>query len=80
MVETLGDELRDILTKILEGQTKLETEVGNINTLLSSSLKSVPNDVMEIKQDIKELKERLDKVEKVTIQNTYDVAYLKSVK
>ena len=76
----MGDELRDILTKILEGQTKLETEVGNINTLLSSSLKSVPNDVMEIKQDIKELKERLDKVEKVTIQNTYDVAYLKSVK
>jgi hypothetical protein len=29
---------------------------------------------------MKELKEKFDKVEKVTTQNTYDVAYLKSVK
>jgi hypothetical protein len=29
---------------------------------------------------MKELKEKFDKVEKITIQNTYDVAYLKSVK
>lgn len=136
----MGDELRDILTKLLEGQNRLETEVSNIktevsniktevsniktdvrnnsvrledidkkiniiaevqtahkeqngrgfekvhqdqintNTLLTSSLKSVSNDVMEVKQDIKELKEKFDKVEKVTMQNTYDVAYLKSVK
>jgi hypothetical protein len=36
--------------------------------------------VKETSQDIKELKEKFDKVEKVTMQNTYDVAYLKSVK
>jgi len=28
----------------------------------------------------KELKEKFDKVEKVRMENTYDIAYLKSVK
>jgi len=36
--------------------------------------------VKDISKDAKELKEKFDKVEKVTIQNTYDVAYLKSIK
>jgi DNA-binding ferritin-like protein len=55
-------------------------EQGNTNTLVTSSLKSAPDDVTEVKKDIKELKEKFDKVEKVTIQNTYDVAYLISAK
>jgi predicted RNase H-like nuclease (RuvC/YqgF family) len=29
---------------------------------------------------IKDLNEKLDKVEKVTMQNTYDIAYLKAIK
>lgn len=36
--------------------------------------------VKDISKDAKELKEKFDKVEKVTIQNTYDVAYLKTIK
>jgi tetrahydromethanopterin S-methyltransferase subunit G len=52
----------------------------NTNTLISSSVKIVSDDVKEIKQEMKELKEKFDKVEKVTMQNTYDVAYLKQVK
>ncbi|WP_313757524.1 hypothetical protein [Tissierella sp.] len=55
-------------------------EQHNINTLFTSSLKFVSNEVVEVKHSIKELKEKFDKVEKVTMQNTYDVAYLKSVK
>lgn len=55
-------------------------EQGNTNTLITSSLKTVSDDVTEVSKDIKDLKEKFDKVEKVTIQNTYDVAYLKSVK
>lgn len=62
------------------GFEKALEEQGNTNTLVISSLKVVSDDVTEIKADIKELKEKFDKVEKVTIQNTYDVAYLKSAK
>lgn len=62
------------------GFEKVLQEQGNTNTLVASSLKTVSDDVVEVKKDIKELKEKFDKVEKVTIQNTYDVAYLKSVK
>ena len=36
--------------------------------------------VKNTSKDMKELKDKFDKVEKVTIQNTYDVAYLKSAK
>lgn len=36
--------------------------------------------VKDTSNDMKDLKDKFDKVEKVTIQNTYDVAYLKSVK
>ena len=119
MVGILDNELRDMLTRLLEGQTRLETEIrnnsikiedvekkiniiaevqtahkeqnernlnnilqeqNNTNSLLTSSLKLVSDNVVEVKQDIQELKEKFDKVEKVTMQNTYDVAYLKSVK
>ena len=55
-------------------------EQGNTNTLITSSLKVVSDDFVEVKKDVKELKEKFEKVEKVTMQNTYDVAYLKSVK
>lgn len=48
--------------------------------ILSLSVKNLANDMQEVKQDIDELKEKFDKVEKVTMQNTYDVAYLKMVK
>jgi septal ring factor EnvC (AmiA/AmiB activator) len=132
-VETLDNELRDLLMKLLEGENRLETTVtrleatvtglesevkknsvklediekkiniivevhtsakeqnerglkrmlqeqDNTNTLITSSLKTVSDDVVEVKKDIKELNGKFDKVEKVTIQNTYDLAYLKSVK
>lgn len=59
---------------------KVLEEQGNTNTLIASSIKNVSDDVVEVKNDVKELKEKFDKVEKVTMQNTYDVAYLKSVK
>lgn len=58
----------------------IQNEHENKTTLITSSLKSVSDDVIEVKSNVKELKEKFDKVEKVTIQNTYDVAYLKSVK
>ena len=54
-------------------------EQDDMNTLLTISLKSVSDDVVEVKGDVKELKENFHRVEKVTMQNTYDVAYLKSV-
>ena len=59
---------------------KILQEQENKNTLITNSLKTVSDDVSEVKKDIKDLKDKFDKVEKVTIQNTYDVAYLKSVK
>jgi septal ring factor EnvC (AmiA/AmiB activator) len=59
---------------------KMLQEQENKITLITSSLKSVSDDVIEVKKDIKDLKEKFDKVEKVTMQNTYDLAYLKSVK
>lgn len=63
-----------------QGFGKLLQVQGNKNTLVETSLKTVSDDVVEVKKGIKELKEKFDKVEKVTMQNTYDVAYLKSVK
>ena len=36
--------------------------------------------VKDNSKGIKELNEKFDKVEKVTMQNTYDVAYLKAIK
>lgn len=47
------------------------------NTLIASLLKTTINEVVDVKKDIKELKEKLDIVEKVTMQNTYDIVYLK---
>lgn len=48
--------------------------------ILSLSVKSLADDIQGIKHDIDELKHKFDKVEKVTIQNTYDLAYLKMAK
>lgn len=118
-VGAMDQDLKDILSKLLEGQSRLEKEVRNntiklesvesklnivaevqtahreqderrtnetlveqrnVNSLLMSSLKHVSADVVEIKEDVKELKDNFHKVEKVTMQNTYDVAYLKSAK
>lgn len=47
---------------------------------LSEKVDVIELAVKDISKEVKELKEKFDKVEKVTMQNTYDVAYLKSVK
>ncbi|MFL0198288.1 hypothetical protein ACJDU8_22385 [Clostridium sp. WILCCON 0269] len=47
---------------------------------LSEKVDVIELAVKDISKDTKELKEKFEKVEKVTIQNTYDVAYLKSIK
>jgi predicted nucleic acid-binding Zn-ribbon protein len=121
----VDSDLKNMITKILEGQERLETKVSemesevkklsfkiekiesqidiiaevqaahkeqssrhfekallgqdNTNTLVISSLKTLSDEVTEIKKDIKDLREKFDQVEKITTQNTYDVAYLKSV-
>jgi chromosome segregation ATPase len=112
-------ELKDALTKLLEGQNKLAGEVGNLkgevqkNSIKLESVEKKIDTIAEVQKnhmdqnekahkeiikpldekvdviglavkntskDMKELKDKFDKVEKVTIQNTYDVAYLKSAK
>ncbi|WP_243147740.1 hypothetical protein [Clostridium carboxidivorans] len=108
----LDTELKNILVKLLEGQSKLESEVKK-NSIKLESIETKLNTIAEIQKahmdqnekahtevikplsekvdvielavkdtskDMQELKDKFDKVEKVTIQNTYDVAYLKSVK
>lgn len=47
---------------------------------LSEKVNVIELAIKDISKEVKELNEKFDKVEKVTIQNTYDVAYLKSVK
>lgn len=59
---------------------KMLQEQENKNTLITASLQHVSDDVADIKKDIKDLNEKFDKVEKVTMLNTYDITYLKSVK
>lgn len=49
------------------GFEKIAQEHGNTNTLITNSLKSVSDDVVVVKNDIKELKDKFDKVEKVTM-------------
>ncbi|AKN34258.1 hypothetical protein Ccar_25875 (plasmid) [Clostridium carboxidivorans P7] len=108
----MDTELKNILVKLLEGQSKLESEVKK-NSIKLESIETKLNTIAEIQKahmdqnekahtevikplsekvdvielavkdtskDMQELKDKFDKVEKVTIQNTYDVAYLKSVK
>ncbi len=129
VVEILDSDLKNMLTKLLEGQDRLEMKVSgieariseleavvkktslkleeidnkidiivevqaahkeqdnrsfekallgqdNTNTLVIRSLQALSDDVIEIKKDIEQIKEKFDQVEKVTMQNTYDVAYL----
>ena len=122
----LDNEVKEILVKLLEGQTRLEDKVNGIESKVSGlesevrknsiKLEAIErkidviaevqtahkeqnekehNEVIEplrtkvdvielavkaISKDMKELKDKFDRVEKVTIQNTYDVAYLKQAK
>ncbi|APM41303.1 hypothetical protein BS101_16335 [Clostridium kluyveri] len=104
--------MKSILTKLLEGQEKLTSEVQKNSIKLESIEKKIDiiaevqtahkeqnekahNEIIkplgekisvielavkDTSKDVKELKDKFDKVEKVTIQNTYDVAYLKATK
>lgn len=108
----MDEEVKSILTKLLEGQEKLTSEVrknsiklesiekkidiiAEVQTAhkeqnvrgfqdISNSIKDkdslISSVVKDTSKDVKELKDKFDKVEKVTIQNTYDVAYLKATK
>lgn len=108
----MDEEVKSILTKLLEGQEKLTIEVRKNSIKLESIEKKIDiiaevqtahkdqNErahsqvikpleekisvielaVKDTSKDVKEIKDKFDKVEKVTIQNTYDVAYLKATK
>ncbi len=79
--------LEDLTTKVktiaevqkshMEQNEKAHNEISKP---LAEKIDVVELAVKDTSKDMKELKEKFDKVEKVTIQNTYDVAYLKSVK
>ncbi|WP_373845072.1 hypothetical protein [Clostridium sp.] len=111
-MKLLDEEVKSILTKLLEGQEKLTIEVrknsiklesiekkidiiAEVQTAhkeqnvrgfqdISNSIKDkdslISSVVKDTSKDVKDLKDKFDKVEKVTIQNTYDVAYLKATK
>ncbi|UZQ49551.1 hypothetical protein [Clostridium kluyveri] len=111
-MKLLDEEMKSILTKLLEGQEKLTSEVQKNSIKLESIEKKIDiiaevqtahkeqnekahNEIIkplgekisvielavkDTSKDVKELKDKFDKVEKVTIQNTYDVAYLKATK
>ena len=75
--------INDKVTNLSEGQDNLRSEVQKNSIKLESIEKKVDVIGLAVKntsKDMKELKDKFDKVEKVTIQNTYDVAYLKSAK
>lgn len=108
----MDTELKNILMQLLEGQTRLESEVKKNSIKLETIEKKIDtiaevqknhmeqtekaqNEILntvtekigivelavkDTSKDMKELKERFDKVENVTMKNTYDVAYLKTVK
>ncbi|KYH35231.1 hypothetical protein CLTEP_08560 [Clostridium tepidiprofundi DSM 19306] len=57
-----------------------EKEHIQIMKSLSEKVEVIELAVKDTSKDVKELKQKFEKVERVTIQNTYDVAYLKSVK
>ena len=75
--------INDKVTNLSEGQDNLRSEVQKNSIKLESIEKKVDVIGLAVKntsKDMKELKDKFDKVKKVTIQNTYDVAYLKSAK
>lgn len=61
----------------MEQNEKQHTE---ITIPMKESISIIELAVKNTSKDIEDFKDKFDKVEKVTMQNTYDVAYLKSVK
>lgn len=76
-IETKLNTMAEIQKSHMEQNDKHHTEIvkpiGEKVDIIELAVKSTS-------KDIQDLKEKFDKVEKVTMQNTYDVAYLKSVK
>ena len=86
VLKSIQNDIKDINNKVNElsqGQNRIENKLNAVvdqtaditefRTETKESLNTIGN-------DISQLKEKFEKVEKVTMQNTYDVAYLKSVK
>ncbi|WP_342589999.1 hypothetical protein [Clostridium algifaecis] len=71
----------DIIAEVQKSHMEQNEKAHNeIIKPLSEKVSVIELAVKDTSKDMKELKEKFDKVEKVTIQNTYDVAYLKTVK
>lgn len=69
--------IAEVQKSYMEQNERAHSEIiGN----LSEKSNIVELAVKDISKNITEFKDKFDKVEKVTIQNTYDVAYLKSAK
>lgn len=93
-LETLGNEVRKNTIKLETIETKLNTmaeiqkshieqnEKQHVEILspIKESVNLIELAVKDTSKSMQELNDKFDKVEKVTIQNTYDVAYLKAAK
>ena len=76
-VETKIETLSEIQKSYMDQNDKQHTEIV---LPMKESINIIELAVKNTSKDIQDLSGKFDKVEKVTIQNTYDVAYLKSVK
>jgi hypothetical protein len=71
------------VTTLSEGQNRIEKKLDAVvyqTADLTEFRTSTKDSLGAISKDMKDLKDKFDKVEKVTMQNTYDVAYLKQAK
>lgn len=80
MLETLNTKVETI-AEVQENHMKQTEKAQNeIVNKVNEKIEIVELAVKDTSKDMKELKERFNKVENVTMSNTYDVAYLKTVK
>ncbi len=71
---------KSIHEQIEEKNEEVLADQQEMRDIFSLSINRLANEVSELKLSVDEIKEKMEKVEKVTMQNTYDVAYLKLAK
>jgi len=81
-IEQLYSLVEKMYREMQEGFHGLNTRMDGLENrdIFSLSINRLANEVSELKLSVDEIKEKMEKVEKVTMQNTYDVAYLKLAK
>lgn len=80
MLESLGVKTKTIAEVLNNHMDENEKQHKEIIIPVKEKIDVIELAVKDISKDMKEMNGKFDKVEKVTMQNTYDVAYLKMAK